>query len=193
MTLSEIINIVLAGGMVTLIVAIFTLKSTVRKAQADARKAHEEANKARAEALKAEAEVETVRMDNADHATRILLDNIVKPLKDELNETRMLLHATQQEIELLREAIANSNDCKYRAGCPILHGLRRRKTAKRADFKPSGVSQRPDIGDLRQPERPSDPGHDQQSDSRESDNSEPHGGNCAAGSVLDEPDSDEPP
>ena len=39
MELSEIINLVLGGGLVATIAAIITLKSTVRKAKAEAGKA----------------------------------------------------------------------------------------------------------------------------------------------------------
>lgn len=113
MEVSEILNIILGGGLFGTVVAIVTLRSTVRKA--------------RAEAVKAEADAETVRVDNAEHATRILIENIVKPLKDELNETRKVLQATQQEIERLREAIDAANDCKHSAGCPILRGMREHK------------------------------------------------------------------
>ena len=82
MELSEIINLVLGGGLVATIAAIITLKSTVRKAKA--------------EAEKAEVEAETVRIDNTEKATRVLIENIVNPLKEELNETRKDLNATKR-------------------------------------------------------------------------------------------------
>ena len=77
MELSGIDNLVLGGGLVATIAAIITLKSTVRKAKA--------------EAEKATAEAETVRIDNTEKATRVLIENIVNPLKEELNETRKVL------------------------------------------------------------------------------------------------------
>ena len=67
MNISEVLNVVLGGGLVATIIAISTLRDTIRKAKA--------------ESMKAEADAETVRMDNAEHATRILVENIVKPLK----------------------------------------------------------------------------------------------------------------
>ena len=70
---SEILNVVLGGGLVSAIVAISQLRSTVRKASA-------EAVRAEADAQKAEAEAESVRMDNAEHATRSLPDPLSKPL-----------------------------------------------------------------------------------------------------------------
>lgn len=72
MDFSAVMNLVLGGGLVATIIAIITLKSTVREA--------------RAKAEKATAEAETVRIDNTEHATRILIENIVEPLKEELNE-----------------------------------------------------------------------------------------------------------
>ena len=64
MDFSAVMNLVLGGGLVATIIAIITLKSTVREARAKA---------------------ETVRIDNTEHATRILIENIVEPLKEELN------------------------------------------------------------------------------------------------------------
>ena len=74
MDLSEFMNIILGGGLVGTVATIGSLRATVRKAKA--------------EAMKAEAGAEAMRIDNAEHATRILMENIVKPLKDEFCETR---------------------------------------------------------------------------------------------------------
>lgn len=69
MTFSEILNILLGGGFLAMVVGVITLKATVRKANADAEKAR--------------ADAETVHITNTENATRILVENIVKPLKDE--------------------------------------------------------------------------------------------------------------
>ena len=63
MNISEVLNVLLGGGLVATLVAISTLRATIRKAKA--------------ESMKAEADAETVRMDNTEHATRILVENIV--------------------------------------------------------------------------------------------------------------------
>lgn len=110
MELSEIINLVLGGGLVATIVAIITLQSTVRKAKADAEKAT--------------AEAETVRIDNTEKATRVLIENIVNPLKEELNETRKDLNATKREMARLRKAIDDANSCRYSDDCPVLQRMR---------------------------------------------------------------------
>ena len=67
MDFSEIMNIILSGGLVGTAAAIGSLRATVRKAKA--------------EAMKAEADAEGVRVDNAEHATRVLVSNIVVPFK----------------------------------------------------------------------------------------------------------------
>lgn len=118
MNISEILNIVLGGGLVATIVAIGTLRSTVRKAKA--------------ESMKAEADAETVRMDNAEHATRILVENIVKPLKEELNETRKYLEASKREMARLRKAIDTANSCRHHDDCPVLLGLRDKPKPERS-------------------------------------------------------------
>lgn len=131
MQISEILNLILGGGLVALVIALFTLRATVRKANA-------EAEKARAEAEKAKAEAETVRIDNAEHATRILIEDILAPLREELasvrgglkvteNEltaTRKDLGATKREMARLRKAIDSANRCEHHDECPVLIGLR---------------------------------------------------------------------
>ena len=67
MSFSEILNILLGGGLAALVVALVTMRATVRKANADAEKA--------------KADAETVHITNTENATRILVENIVKPLK----------------------------------------------------------------------------------------------------------------
>ncbi len=62
MDLSEFMNIILGGGLVGTVATIGSLRATVRKAKA--------------EAMKAEAGAEAMRIDNAEHATRILMENI---------------------------------------------------------------------------------------------------------------------
>lgn len=70
MELSEMLNLIFGGGLVATLVALITIKQTMQKAKA--------------EAERAKADAETVRIDNAEHATRILIENIVEPLKKEL-------------------------------------------------------------------------------------------------------------
>ena len=111
MAWSELLNIILGGGLVGTIVAIAQLRSTLRKAGA--------------EAGKAEAEAEGVRLENAEHATRILMEHIVKPLKDELNETRKQIESLKRSILRLRKTIDEANGCRYRDGCPVLDGLQK--------------------------------------------------------------------
>lgn len=110
MELSEIVNVILGGGLVGTVTAIVSLRATVRKAKA--------------EVMKAEADAETVRLDNAEHATRILIENIVKPLKEEFNETKKELARNTREMARLRKAIDGANSCKHRDDCPVLERMR---------------------------------------------------------------------
>lgn len=103
MELSEILNFVLGGSLLATVVGLVTLKATVRKANAEA---------------------ESVRIDNTEQATRILIDNIVEPLKEELNATRKDLQATKREMARLRKAIDTANSCKHHDDCPVLRGMR---------------------------------------------------------------------
>ena len=124
MTFSEILNIILGSGFLALVVGFITLKAAVRKANA-------EAAQAQAEAKKAEAEAESVRITNTENATRILVENIVKPLKEELNATREDLQATKREMastkremQRLRKAVESASNCPHSDGCPVLRRLR---------------------------------------------------------------------
>lgn len=110
MQISELINLVLGGGLMATVIAVITMKSTVRKAKAEAEKAL--------------ADAETVRIDNTEKATRVLIENIVNPLKTELNETRKDLNATKREMARLRKAIDDANSCKYSDDCPVLKRMR---------------------------------------------------------------------
>lgn len=117
MSISEILNILLGTGLVGLVVALATMKATVRKANADAEKA--------------KADAETVRITNTENATRILVENIVKPLKEELNATRTDLQATKKEMAStkremarLRKAVEAASGCRHADYCPVLFKLR---------------------------------------------------------------------
>lgn len=117
MTFSEILNILLGGGLLALVVGVITLKATVRKANADAERA--------------KADAESVRITNTENATRILVENIVKPLKEELNATRTDLQATKREMAStkremarLRKAVEAATGCPHSDGCPVLLKLR---------------------------------------------------------------------
>lgn len=110
MTISEVLNVLLGGGLAAMVVALATLRSTVRKA--------------RAESVRAEADAEAVRVDNAEHATRILVENIVKPLKEELDETRRYIEAAKREMARLRKAVDTANSCRHHDDCPVLSKLR---------------------------------------------------------------------
>jgi len=114
MELSEILNYVLGGGLVGAVISIMSIRSALKKA--------------RAEADKALAEADTVKITNTEQATRILIQNIVEPLKLELNETRKDLNATKREMARLRKtitkAIEDAGSCRYNADCPVLLRMR---------------------------------------------------------------------
>ena len=117
MDLSQILNVVLGGSLVGAIISIVTIRSALKKA--------------RAEAEKALAEADTVTITNTEQATRILVENIVKPLTEELNETRKEIGSIKREVARLRKAIDGANNCRYNSDCPVLE--RMRVTSKERD------------------------------------------------------------
>lgn len=110
MEFSVILNWILGGGLITAIISIITLKATVREANAKAEKAM--------------AEAQALRIDNVEHATRILMENIVKPLTEQLNATIKSLQSVQREVARLRKALSVANSCKHSDNCPVLYKLR---------------------------------------------------------------------
>lgn len=110
MDLSQILNVLLGGSLVGAIISIVTIRSALKKA--------------RAEAEKALAESDTVKITNTEQATRILVENIVNPLVEELNETRKEIGSIKREVARLRKAIDGANSCRYNADCPVLERLR---------------------------------------------------------------------
>lgn len=110
MGLSEILNLVLGGSLLGAIVSIVTIRSALKKARADAEKAV--------------ADADTVKITNTEQATRILVENIVNPLKQELDETRKELIANRRESVRLRKAIDGANSCRYSSDCPVLERMR---------------------------------------------------------------------
>lgn len=127
MTISEILNILFGGGVVALLVALATMRATVRKANADAEKAR--------------ADAEAVRITNTENATRILMENIVKPLREELHATREKLSSaeglmegiqkelasTKRALSRLSRAVESATNCPHVDGCIVLRKLRNNK------------------------------------------------------------------
>ena len=112
---NDVLNMALSGGLVGLLTFLLTWRSQARKARAEA---------------------DTVNITNTEQATRILVENIVEPLKQELNATRRDLSATKREMERLRKALDDANSCKYSASCPVLR--RMREQPKDEQRKPDG-------------------------------------------------------
>lgn len=139
MTLSEIMNIVLGGGLIAAVIAIATLRATVRKANADAAAAI-------ANAKLAETKVETVRITNTEQATRILVENIVEPLRKELYESRKEQQATKRALSRLERALAQAIKCPYAdVGCIVLEWLREQKSNRAdGDRAPDGNRDEPE-------------------------------------------------
>lgn len=139
MDLSAIANLILGGGLLTAVLGIVTLRSSVAKARADAERAKAEAERARADA-------ESVHIANVESATRILMENIVKPLQEELYATREDLQATKKEMAStkremgrLRKAVEAATRCPHSDGCPVISGLSDIKSDER---EPAGEPRR---------------------------------------------------
>ena len=106
--MNDLFTYLLSGSLASALVALFTIRSKIKKIRA---------------------ETESLNLDNSEKATEILMNNIVEPLKEELYETR-------KEMALLRDAIRDAKHCRYALDCPVLHRLREHKEGGRADHSP---------------------------------------------------------
>lgn len=134
---SEILNVIFGTGLVATIVGLLSIRSELKKA--------------RAEAEKAMAEADTVKITNTENATRILIQNIVEPLKEELNETRKELNPIKRELARLRKAVEAIQLCPYRGECPVLAELQ--DGADDAPSRKDGQHQDHIVGGNRKPKR----------------------------------------
>ena len=127
MALSEILNWIFGTGLVGTIIGLLTLRSELKKAVAEAKKA--------------EAEADTVKITNTEQATRILVQNIVEPLRQELNATREDLNKTKREMARFRKALESIPLCPYHDGCPVLGELQKSSDSNTAaDYPATGIS-----------------------------------------------------
>ena len=97
-----IVNSLLGGGAVSLLFNLLTLRWRVGKAREESR--HE-------------------ALVNVESATGILLENIVEPLKNELNDTKREMANTKVELQRLRRAIHVAHQCRYSPDCPVLQRM----------------------------------------------------------------------
>ena len=94
--ISLVFNVLFAGGG---IVMFATLRSTKRKA---------------------EGEAERTEIDNDEKATEVMMNYIVKPLKNEIN-------ALRKDVRNLQKAIDKVSDCPHADACPVRHELQNPK------------------------------------------------------------------
>ena len=104
-----ILNFVLSGGLIAAIVAIATLRSHVKEAEA-------KAEQALAEAQKMQAEAKSTELDNDKTLVDTFNEYIVAPLKNEVNGLR-------KDVRKFTRAVEKINDCPHAADCPVRREL----------------------------------------------------------------------
>lgn len=78
----------------------------------DRRKYIQEVEKLKAEVRASQVNTRGSELDNVQKAMRILMDEIVEPLKQEIN-------AIRKELGKLRRAVEKANGCRFAADCPV--------------------------------------------------------------------------
>ncbi len=137
----SVIEWILGSSLIATLIGLATLKAAVVKANA-------EAKEAKAQAARAEAEAEGIKITNADNATRILVNNIEKPLREELHDTREKLSETEQVIVSMQKELSSTkrllsrltsaieliSGCPHADGCPVSAWLYSIKTDGNAGY-----------------------------------------------------------
>lgn len=92
------------------------------KMYTDRRKYIQEVEKLKADVRAAQVNTRGSELDNVQKAMQILLDEIVEPLKQEIN-------AIRKELAKLRRAVEKANGCRFIANCPVRDELQKPEKA----------------------------------------------------------------
>lgn len=84
----------------------------------DRRKYIQEVEKLKADVRAAQVNTRGSELDNVQKAMQILMDEIVEPLKQEIN-------AIRKELGKLRRAVEKANNCRFIANCPVRSELQK--------------------------------------------------------------------
>lgn len=84
----------------------------------DRRKYIQEVEKLKADVRATQVNTRGSELDNVQKAMQILMDEIVEPLKQEIN-------AIRKELGKLRRAVEKANNCRFIANCPVRSELQK--------------------------------------------------------------------
>lgn len=84
----------------------------------DRRKYIQEVEKLKEEVQAAKVNTRSSELDNVQKAMQILMDDIVEPLKQEIN-------AIRKELAKLRRVVEKANNCRFSANCPVRDELQK--------------------------------------------------------------------
>lgn len=84
----------------------------------DRRKYIQEVEKLKEEVQAAKVNTRSSELDNVQKAMQILMDDIVEPLKQEIN-------AIRKELTKLRRVVEKANNCRFSANCPVRDELQK--------------------------------------------------------------------
>lgn len=94
----------------------------------------QEVEKLKVEVRAAQVNTRSSELDNVQKAMRILMDQIVEPLKQEVN-------AVRKELGKFRRVVEKSNNCRYAADCPVRDELQKSDKATE-DYRPGQPARR---------------------------------------------------
>ena len=92
----------------------------------------QEVEKLKADVQLAKANTRSNELDNVKKAMEILMDEVVEPLKEEIN-------AIRKELGKFRRAVEKANSCRLATDCPVRHELQHseRRDGQRTRDSPS--------------------------------------------------------
>ncbi|MBS6468100.1 MAG: hypothetical protein KH386_02620 [Bacteroides sp.] len=133
METSEIISLLF--GIVSAPVGLWIQSLLLRK------KYNTELESLRAQVEAAKTDTRGDELKNVKDGMAILMEQVVEPLKKEINAVRKELDAVRKELERLRRAVEKANRCpfaKHADACPVLVELRRAEECEPHAREPTG-------------------------------------------------------
>lgn len=118
----------LLSGLLTVAMGTGWIKSWIEQ-----KKYIQEVEKLKAEVQAAKTNTRSNELDNVKKAMEILMDEVVEPLKTEIN-------AIRKELGKFRRAVEKANSCRLADGCPVRRELQysERRDGQRTRDSPSG-------------------------------------------------------
>jgi hypothetical protein len=112
----------MSESIITVLTAVLTPLGALLTAVFMRKKHNAEVEQLKTQIEISKTDVRTHELENVDKGMEILMNQVVEPLKKEINELR-------KEVVRFRKAIARINDCAHATTCPVRSELQNKEYA----------------------------------------------------------------